>query len=85
MTIDDIKDKATEGAFRVAASEKARALFSHPRVRQMVSEATRMGQQVKRDVNSVKKALAARVDMATTDDLAELKRKLDASREERDR
>jgi len=71
------KDKALQGAMKIMQSEQAQKVMSSPEVQKAMMKAVQTGFKVKEDIANTRKVLTKRLNIASGDDLANLKRKLD--------
>lgn len=72
-----LKDRAVSGAMKVVSSDRARKVMDSEEFQSAVFRAVTTGMRVKRDLSEARKVLAKQLDVATGDDLADLKRELD--------
>jgi hypothetical protein len=72
-----LKDRAVSGAMKVASSDRARKVMDSDEFQSAVFRAVTTGLRVKRDLAEARRVLAKQLDVATGDDLADLKRELD--------
>ena len=71
------KNKALEGAVKLMQSEQAQKIITSPDVQKAMFKAFETGFKVKEDITNTRKVVAKRLNIATGDDLVDLKRKLD--------
>ena len=71
------KDKALESAVKLMQSEQAQKLVSSAEVQKAVLKAVKTGFKVKEDISNTRRVVVERLNIATGDDLVDLKRKLD--------
>jgi ubiquinone biosynthesis protein UbiJ len=76
-----LKDRATRGAMKVVNSERAKRVLNSEEFQDAVVRAVTTGLRVRRDLSEARRALAAQLEIATGDDLADLKRQLEALEE----
>ena len=72
-----LKDRAVSGAMKVVSSERARKVMDSEEFQSAVIRAVTTGMRVKRDLAEARRVLAKQLDVATGDDLADLKREID--------
>lgn len=75
--IKSFKDKAMAGAAKLMQSQQAQKLMTSPEFQKVMMKAFQTGMKVKSDLDSTKRNLAKKMNVATEDDLVTLKRKLD--------
>ncbi len=75
--LKSLKDKAMSGAMKVMQSDKARKMMSSAEFQKVMMKAFETGFRVKQDLDSAKKTVARSLNVATGDDLADMKRTID--------
>ncbi len=72
-----LKDAALEGAMKAMGNDQVQKMVNSPEMQKIMFRALQTGMKVKNDVTDARRVLAERMNVATGDDLEDLKRKLD--------
>ena len=72
-----LKDKALENAMKAMGNDKVQQAMNSPEFQNFVMRAFQTGMKVKTDMDEVRQTLVKRMNVATGDDLEDLKRTLD--------
>lgn len=71
------KDKALEGAMKAMGNDQVQKVMSSPDVQKFVMRAFQTGMRVRSDIDDARRMVVKRMNVATGDDLENLKRTLD--------
>ncbi len=73
----NLKDKAIDGAMKAMGNDQVQKVMNSPEFQQFMFRAFQTGMKVKSDVEEARKVVVKRMNVATGDDLEDLKRTLD--------
>lgn len=77
MSVDDLKNKAMQAAMEFMSSERGQKLMNDPSVQRAVGSAFQASVAAKAQWDDAKKQVAGLFNLATEDDLRDMKRNLD--------
>lgn len=75
--LKDLKDKALKMGMEAMDTDAARKLMGSPEFQKVVMKAFQTSFKVRQDLNNAKKVVARQLNVATGDDLKEMKRTID--------
>ena len=75
--INDMKKKALSLGMKAMDTDAAKKMMTSPEFQKVVMKALQTGVKVRQDLNNAKKVMARSLNVATGDDLKEMKRNID--------
>jgi polyhydroxyalkanoate synthesis regulator phasin len=75
--LKNLKEKALDGAMKVMQTDGAKKVMNSAEFQKMMMKAFQASFKVKQDLDEAKRTLAKRLNVATGDDLRDLKRTID--------